>query len=121
MNKTLLLVAHGSRSDISNQAVIDLAERLNQKLDNYQSVKACFIELTTPKLDATIEQLADDGITHIDVFSYFLAPGVHLTKDIPNILEQCRQKHPDLFINAIDSLTNLDGFENFLVNQLSNY
>ncbi|MEN8176684.1 MAG: CbiX/SirB N-terminal domain-containing protein, partial [Pseudomonadota bacterium] len=64
--KSLLLVAHGSRREASNQEVRDLASSLaNQAGDTYQDVSAAFLELAEPSIPDGILAALERGASEI--------------------------------------------------------
>lgn len=93
--KSLLLVAHGSRRAASNDAVIALAQQINDKQEHtFQMVKAAFLELAEPSIPDGIQQCIDTGATEVLVLPYFLAAGRHVSQDIPELVQQAQQKNP---------------------------
>ncbi len=98
--KALLLVAHGSRRAASNKEVEILANALTLRAtDQYDIVKAAFLELTTPTIEEAITECVEAGATTITILPYFLNSGIHVTTDIPNIVNQASAKYPHILIN----------------------
>ena len=103
--KALLIVAHGSRRPEGNKEIMDLAERLAaQAGDRFDRVAGAFIQFTTPLLGDRIAELAREGVTHITLFPYFIASGSHVSKDIPESVEQARKDHPGLEFTVMPHL-----------------
>lgn len=95
----LLLVAHGSRRQQSNQEVTELADQLRKACDaSYQIVHAGFLELASPSIDEGISQCVSDGAKRVTVLPYFLNSGRHVVEDIPEIVDQAKNQHPDVDI-----------------------
>lgn len=91
----LLLVAHGSRDDASNRTVIDLAADLAARLeDRYACVKPVFLEFAEPGATRGIADCVACGVDRITVLPYFLAPGRHVTRDVPALVRAARSAHP---------------------------
>ncbi|MBD2188109.1 sirohydrochlorin chelatase [Pseudanabaena mucicola] len=65
-NHGRILIAHGSRRAVANQVVESLAEP-SQAIVAYWGVE--------PKIEAQIENLIAQGVSHIDVLPYFLTAG----------------------------------------------
>ncbi len=97
--KALLIVAHGSRRQVSNQEVSALAEQLrgNPEAD-FDLVEAAFLELAEPSIPQGIEHCISQGANEVIVFPYFLNSGRHVTEDIPAILDEVRPRHPEVCI-----------------------
>ena len=94
--KALLLIVHGSRKASSNQEVADLADTLETHNHDFDAISHGFLELTTPKVPESIEELVKKGATDITLLPYFLAAGVHVTEDLPKVLEDAQTKYKDV-------------------------
>ena len=91
----LLLVAHGSRRQESNDEVIALADRLRDACNpDYTIVHAGFLELASPSIPEGIEKCIDAGARRVTVLPYFLNSGRHVVKDVPDIVAYARTRHP---------------------------
>ena len=93
----LLLIAHDSRRQQSNDEVTALADRLRDACStDYQIVHAGFLELATPSIPEGISACVDAGASRITVLPYFLNSGRHVVEDIPEILAEAKTRHPDI-------------------------
>lgn len=54
----------------------------------------------TPSLPEAIDEMVAKGVLQITVIPVFLAVGSHVRQDLPRLLEQARQKYPELSIQA---------------------
>lgn len=103
--KALLIIAHGSRRQRSNDEVIELAEQLKSECaEHYDIVQAAFLELADTLIADGIENCVKDGATHITVLPYFLNSGRHVTEDIPHDVDVVRPKFPDVQIFIADHI-----------------
>ena len=97
--QALLLVAHGSRRQQSNDEVRELAERLKRQChEQYPIIHAGFLELADPLIPEGIEKCIHDGATTVTVLPYFLNSGRHVVEDIPDIVTDSQKTHPDVDI-----------------------
>ncbi len=97
----LLLVAHGSRREASNQEVRELTDRLAQRIGgDYDGVDCAFLELAPPSIPEAIDQAVAQGSVRITVLPYFLVAGRHVAADIPGIVELKQRQHPDVAIDT---------------------
>ena len=95
----LLIVAHGSRRVQSNDEVIALADTIREKCSgDYSIVHAGFLELATPSIPDGITMCINDGASSVTVLPYFLNSGRHVVEDVPELLQQARQQHPEVEI-----------------------
>jgi len=101
----LLLIAHGSRREASNEEVRDLAARLEQIAgSHFDRVIPAFLELAEPDIPTGVGLCAQAGATTVTAIPYFLAAGRHVASDIPAELEKAGDLHPSLTINQSDYL-----------------
>lgn len=96
--KALLLVAHGSRREASNDEVRQLAARVSDQSTGYDLVECAFLELAQPDIVAGGECLIRQGATEITAMPYFLVAGRHVVTDVPDEIERLRSRHPDVEI-----------------------
>ncbi len=99
----LLLIAHGSRRQASNEEVRQLARRLAAQAGNrYGGVRCAFLELAEPDIGQGVEQCIAEGATEVLVLPYFLSAGRHVAEDIPRELAPKRACHPQIPIRLLD-------------------
>lgn len=99
MNEALLLIAHGSRREASNDEVRALTARLRELAgDRFEAVDCAFLELAEPSIPDGIQRLIDGGAQSVIVLPYFLAAGRHITEDVPALVEEKRAEHPEVDI-----------------------
>ena len=99
----LLLVAHGSRLQASNEEVKSMTKALTQRLHHRFSFISCaFLELAKPSIPEGIEACADYGASKTLILPYFLSSGAHVARDIPAIVEEKRKQHPQMRIELGD-------------------
>lgn len=103
--KALLLVAHGSRRDESNEEIVQLASRLAAKAaDDFDLVDYAFLELAEPSIPDGIERCLQKGATSVRVLPYFLAQGAHVVEHIPQQVAIKQNEHPEADIQITDCL-----------------
>ena len=102
---TLLLIAHGSRREASNQEVRELAARLEQIAgDHFDRVIPAFLELAEPDIPNGVDLCVESGATTVTAVPYFLSAGRHVAEDIPAELEKARHRHPAVRVRQSDYL-----------------
>ncbi|HZU27141.1 MAG TPA: CbiX/SirB N-terminal domain-containing protein [Bryobacteraceae bacterium] len=97
-----VVFAHGSRVAAANDAVRQLAAGMEQS--SGWTTEAAFLELGQPDLPSATAELISRGATEVFVIPYFLSPGVHLTRDLPRIIEELRSIHKGVTIAATQGL-----------------
>ena len=118
--KALLLIAHGSRRQQSNDEVVVLAEKLKKNCSQqYTIVHAGFLELAETLIPDGIKNCVKDGATEIVVLPYFLNSGRHVVEDIPNIVDETRPEFPDINIKVAQHLGASDLMMDLLMSSAS--
>ncbi len=101
----LLLIAHGSRREASNQEVRELAAKLEQVAsDRFDCVIPAFLELAQPDIPTGVDRCFEYGATTVTAVPYFLSAGRHVAEDIPAELEKARHQHPAVRVRQSDYL-----------------
>ncbi len=96
--KSVLIISHGSRSAKTKEEVEQLVEKL--KVRNSELIfRYGFLELESPSIPEGIDQCVAAGANEVLVLLNFLNAGRHVDKDIPEIVEESRQKHPKVCIH----------------------
>lgn len=114
--KALLLVAHGSRRESSNQEVRDLAARLRDRAgDRFDHVDCAFLEIAEPLIPDGIQRCVDAGADQVIVLPYFLSAGRHVVEDIPNDVAVKQVEHPGIDIRIAPYLGSADGVIDLLL------
>ncbi len=101
----LLIVAHGSRRQASNDEVRQLGEQVARQCGvGIDMVQVAFLELAEPDIPQALQQCLGMGAAEIIVFPYFLAAGTHVANDIPEIIGRFRASHPDIAVRLTPHL-----------------
>jgi sirohydrochlorin cobaltochelatase len=102
-SEAIVLFAHGARDPAWATPFRRIAERIRAASPDVR-VELAFLELTAPALPEATDRLAADGITRITLVPLFLAQGGHLKQDLPRLLGEVRQRHPQLRIEVTDAI-----------------
>ena len=82
--KSLVIVAHGSKREHSNNEVLQLMGALKSEINHeYPIIMSSFLEFASPTIPEAIQQCIQQGATSIKVLPYFLSAGKHVHEDIP--------------------------------------
>ena len=95
----LVLFAHGSRDPLWHRPM----QAVRDQLLALQPGTAClcaYLEISAPSLPEAIDQLVAQGCGRITVLPLFLGTGRHAREDLPLLLEQARQAHPRVLLEA---------------------
>lgn len=103
--RTLLIIAHGSRRQASNDEVRTLADKVRAtNHPGFDDVQVAFLELADPSIPDALADCVSLGAQEVIVFPYFLAAGTHVATDIPEELATFRNKHPDILVTLTPHL-----------------
>ncbi len=94
MEKILLIVGHGSRSEKAREnfdEVIRLVKEKSKELPVY----GAHMELASPSIDDTMEIIfrENKNLKKVAMVPFFLYEGVHIKEDIPEIIEKLEKKY----------------------------
>jgi len=117
--KALLIVAHGSRRNESNEEVRRLANRIRENAGPaFDLVMEAFLEISSPQIDSAVADLVDEGVTEIKVFPYFLSAGTHVVHDIPRLVQEEREAHPNVHFEILPHMGALQGISTLILSQI---
>lgn len=88
----VLVVDHGSRRKEANEMLSEVGEMLQGKTE--LPVYTAHMELASPSIADGVDKCVKEGATHIIVVPFFLSPGRHSTKDIPQMTADAVANHP---------------------------
>lgn len=97
----LILLAHGSPLPGWQHEVNALADSLAV---SGQFAGAAYLPPVQPSLTATVARAAAAGAGRVVVIPYFLAAGLHVTRDLPKLVEMARDAFPQLEIRLAECL-----------------
>lgn len=117
--KALLLIAHGSNRQESNQEIQVLAEKLAVSSRGFDLVQCAFLELTQPSIPSALEDLVRHGADDITAIPYFLAAGRHVVTDIPEQLNRFMETHKDITIRQTAYIGQANGIVDMLLDLLA--
>lgn len=94
MKRAIVIVDHGSRQEPANAVVVQLAEAVQARAGTRAAVSWAHMEGAEPSLPRALDACVSQGALEVTVQPLFLVPGKHATRDIPELLEAARQRHP---------------------------
>ena len=114
-NKALIIVAHGSRKDSSNEEVKAIVEKVGSLVyKRYAFVITAFLEFAIPSLEEGMLSCIDKGVSEIVILPYFLASGNHVTRDIPVVVQKIQASHPHVKITLKEHVGSSPGIVKLL-------
>jgi len=102
-SKGYVVFGHGSSVESANDAVRAMGAELARRA-GYEAVETAFLESGQPDLRGAVDRLASRGVAHVIVIPYFLTLGMHLQRDLPQLVEELRAVHPGMRIEVTPPL-----------------
>jgi sirohydrochlorin cobaltochelatase len=99
----IVLFAHGSRDPEWTRPFERLARRVRE-LRPGAEVALAYLEITPPTLGEAVASLAARGATEIAVAPLFLAPGGHVRRDLPQMIDAVRGRYPGLAVRLLPTV-----------------
>jgi precorrin-8X/cobalt-precorrin-8 methylmutase len=101
MDKTgLIIIGHGSKLPHNRENLEKLADILRKRAA-FKTIEISFMIRNKPTISEAIESLAKKDVSKIVLIPAFLAPGVHTTREIPELIE-LKEKEPWLKERGIE-------------------
>ena len=88
----IVIVDHGSRRDEANEMLLQFVQLFEARA-SFGIVESAHMELSEPSIATAINRCVERGAEHIVVAPYFLAPGNHWRKDIPQLVAEAASRH----------------------------
>ncbi len=95
LNSGVILFAHGSRDPLWRRPMEAVAARVAARSPG-TPVRCAYLELTEPDLPSTAAELAGLGLASVRIVPMFLGAGRHVREDLPALVQDLRQRHPQV-------------------------
>jgi sirohydrochlorin ferrochelatase len=110
----IIVFGHGSSVVSANEAVRAVAAHAAREA-GWGLYETAFLE-ADPLLDVAVPKLAAAGATEILILPYFLTLGIHLQRDLPEIVERLAREH-DIPIRVTEPLDGHPALTQILVDR----
>jgi len=95
-SERIIIIGHGSPRKEAN-TIESLTGLLHAALHpgcSDHCVKGAYLQFSEPNIEAVIEKSVNEGAERIILHPFFLNSGMHVTKDIPELIDAAQQKYP---------------------------
>lgn len=92
----VLLIDHGSRRDDANELVEHVAEMVKTRMDDDRIIEVAHMELAEPTIEHGFRRCVEQGATIVVAHPFMLAPGRHVTEDLPHMIAEAAASHPGI-------------------------
>lgn len=93
-----LFVGHGSRAPDAAEAMLAAVEGVRKK-GLFPIVESGYLELAQPDIPTALRACVRQGAARVLVIPYFLNNGMHIRRDIPNMLREEVGRYPGIGIS----------------------
>ena len=81
----LLIIGHGSRLEYGKELINETAKMIAEKTDEY-TIITCSMEFNEPNVEEGLAEMRKKDIDYLVAIPMFLAKGIHVLHDIPEII-----------------------------------
>ena len=99
----VIVVDHGSVRAESNESLERIVSRFASTCQ-YPIVEPAHMELAEPTIAQAFDRCVEKGANHIIVIPFFLGPGKHWKKDIPELSAAAAEKHSGATFRVADPI-----------------
>ena len=86
---------HGSPRPVANEDMFRVVEEI-QARGVFDHVQVGFMECNAPTIPDAVDTCATLGAERVIAVPYFLHTGTHVADDLPTLLEEARERHPQI-------------------------
>jgi len=101
MRTAVIILGHGSRNAGADEAIRKAVDGV-KRTGSFAVVEHAFLQYVPPTPHEALERCAGKNVDRIVIVPFFLQAGAHVTKDIPELIEQSRKEHPKIEIIVTD-------------------
>jgi sirohydrochlorin cobaltochelatase len=94
----IVLFGHGARDSRWAEPFVSLADKQRAARGAAGPVSLAFLELMEPDLPTAVAEQVAQGCSTVTVVPVFFGQGGHVRRDLPAVLEVCRDAHPGVQI-----------------------
>lgn len=116
----IILIGHGSPKKEANNinVIADLLHRTIHPGCGKTCVKVAYLQFVEPDIRQAIEECAADGAQTIILHPFFLSAGMHVTKDIPEVIAEAKAAHPGIDFRYTEPLGLHDGLVDIVLDRI---
>ncbi len=101
MKTAVIILGHGSRGGGNDAAVKRIVAATRESVSS-DIVEYAYLQYTQPTPEEAVDRCIQQGAKKIVIVPYFMQAGVHVTRDIPALIEKMKKRHPTVDIGVTD-------------------
>jgi sirohydrochlorin ferrochelatase len=91
----VIILGHGSRSSGAERAIAQVAAELRKNC-GFEIVEHAFLQYVPPAFNEILEGCIFRQARKVIIIPFFMQSGAHVAKDIPELVENARKRHPSI-------------------------
>ncbi len=95
MKDAMLVMVHGSPRPVANTDMFEVVDVVRER-GVYPIVEVGFMECNEPSIPQAIDRCIEQGAQRVIAVPYFLHTGMHVTDDLPNLLDEAQAQYPEV-------------------------
>lgn len=101
MRTGVILLFHGSRAGDAEAAARRLCDDVGRQ-GGHGMIEPAYLQHARPGLVDAVDAIVRRGAGRVVIVPFFMLPGGHVAKDIPELIEKARKQHPGTEIIVTD-------------------
>jgi sirohydrochlorin ferrochelatase len=97
VSTAVIILFHGSRAEGADETAQRIAADVGRR-GRFGAVATAFLQHVKPDLMEAVHACVRQGADKIVVVPFFLQMGMHVTADIPVLINRVKKRYPDLTI-----------------------
>lgn len=97
MSRAIVVLGHGSRLGEANEEMRKLGEYIKD-ISGFDTVETAFMGFSDPSLEEVLTKLRDKKVSDVIIMPLFLFSGVHVTRDIPEMIAKIKSDLPEMSV-----------------------
>jgi len=114
----LIMIAHGSKKNVSNDEFKNLVNEIKMKDDEFQQINVAFLEFAQPTVFMAVKNQIEKHINTIYLYPYFLNSGKHVSVDLPTILTTLQNEYRDTKFVLLNHFGKSNSISDIIVNDI---
>ncbi|PKM55570.1 MAG: hypothetical protein CVV00_03365 [Firmicutes bacterium HGW-Firmicutes-5] len=103
MKKGLMILAHGSKVDETDQIMTKYLEAVSASV-NYDQVEKAYLQMMLPSVEMAFLKFHEMSVRDLTILPFFIFNGNHIRMDIPAKLEEMTQLYPEVKIRLLENI-----------------
>lgn len=118
--RAILLIDHGSRRARANALLDEVASLVKARLGPGAIVEPAHMEIAEPSIADGFARCIAQGATTIVVHPFMLAPGRHVTEDLPRLIAEAAAAHDGVSFTLAAPLGSHSGVIDAVIERCEN-